>query len=270
MLLRGSEDSGFFEHDDSAGFEGGSGDAGGAHRLKSAQTKTRDIEPEILAGLDRFDEQGLVGLEGAGAGEHGVGALVGLDGENGTFANDAPLADIEPGAFAGDLDTVIDVVLLDGKTASGHAAGGGELVVKEGAGVEQRDADTRDFLGDGAKNGFGVAALERGEDADGFKVGVKAVEKLPRRNLAGHDGVGGTEIFEGAEHFPDLADENFALLVGSERGDELGGGFFFERDQTQGNPGAADGVRDKLRVDALAGDQGNGAGSVEIGRKKIG
>ena len=99
---------------------------------------------------------------------------------------------------------------------------------------------------------------------------MKAVEKLPRRNLAGHDGVGGTEIFEGAEHFPDLADENFALLVGSERGDELGGGFFFERDQTQGNPGAADGVRDKLRVDALAGDQGNGAGSVEIGRKKIG
>lgn len=268
MLLRGSEDSRFFEHDDAAGFEGGCGDAGGAHRLKGAQTKTRDIETEILAGLDRFDEQGVVGLEGAGAGEHGIGAFVGLDGEHSAFADDAALADIEPSAFAGDLDAVIDVVLFDGKTASGHAAGGGELVVKKGAGVEERDADTGDFLGDGAKNGFGVAALERGEDADGFQVGVKAAEKLPRGNLTGHDGVGGTEIFEGAEHFSDLADENFALLVGGEGGDELGAGFFFECDQTQGDPGAADGVGDELRVDALAGDQGNGAGSVKIGRKK--
>jgi hypothetical protein len=77
-------------------------------------------------------------------------------------------------------------------------------------------------------------------------------------------------MFERAEHFSNLADEQRASLFGWKCGDELGAGFFFEGDQAHGNSGAANGLDDQLRVKPLAGDEHNGFRGVKVGGKKGG
>jgi hypothetical protein len=78
----------------------------------------------------------------------------------------------------------------------------GELIVEEGAGVEQRNAERLDLLGDGAEDGFGVAAFQREENLGGLEVGMKSLEQSPRCDLAGHQGVARVELPERLEHFP--------------------------------------------------------------------
>jgi hypothetical protein len=131
--------------------------------FERAQAEDRDVEAEILPGLHGLHEEGFVGLEGAGAAEHVVGALEGLDGEDGALADDTALTDVEPGHFTGDGDAVLHVFIVYAEPAS-HGAKGGELVVDEGAGVEQGDAELLDLAGDRAKDGLGIAALEGKED----------------------------------------------------------------------------------------------------------
>jgi hypothetical protein len=86
------------------------------------------------------------------------------------------------------------------------APSGGELVVDEGAGVEQGDAELLDLAGDRAKDGLGIAALEGKEDGGGLEVGHQPVKELLGFHLPGHEGVAGTEGLEGVEHLADLAD----------------------------------------------------------------
>ena len=144
------------------------------------------------------------------------------------------------------------------------------MVVEEAAGVEEVDAEVFDLLGDGAEDGFGVAAFEGEENAGGFEVGVQAFEETARSDLSGHEGVAGAVVFERVEHLAELADLDDAAFGGGEGVDEVGAGFLVEGDQAEGDAGAADGLRDEDRVDALAGDEGDGAGGVEVGREEGG
>jgi hypothetical protein len=168
------------------------------------------------------------------------------------------------------LHAVGHVVGVDGKTAAGHAAGGGEVLVDKTAGVEQVDAEFFDFVGDGAEDGFGVAAFEGHEDAGGLEVGVKALEEAARGDLAGHECVAGVEVLERGEHFTQLADFDDAALGGGDGVDEVGAGFLLHGDEAEGDAGAADGLGDEHRINALAGDERDGALWIKVGRKECG
>lgn len=169
---------------------------GVAHGLERARAEARDVEAPILPSLDGFDEEGVCGLERAGAPEHFVGAFESLDREDRALANDAALADVEASGFAGDVDTVIEILAFDRKGLAGHATGRRHVSLKEGASVEQRDPQALDLLGNRAENGFCVAALQRGENTHGFQIGVESFEEPARGDLARHDRVAGVKLAE--------------------------------------------------------------------------
>src|ERR1035437_9532414 len=151
------EHGGPVEEDDLAGFERGGGELGLAHGLEGAETEARDVEAKILVRLHGFHEEGIVGLEGAGAAEHFIGALERFDGEHGALADNAALPDVEASTLPRNVDAVLEVVRLDGKLFPRHATKAGEVIVEKCAGVEQRDAERLDLLRDGAKNSSGIA-----------------------------------------------------------------------------------------------------------------
>ena len=77
-------------------------------------------------------------------------------------------------------------------------------------------------------------------------------------------------MLKGLEHFAELADQQGAALVFRNRRDEIRAGLFGKRDQAQGNPGAAHGLRHQQGIKALTGDQHQRAGRIEIGGEKRG
>ena len=109
------------EEQGSAGFEGEAGGAGVLHGLDGGDADDGNVEAHVLIGLGDFDD-GEGAAEGggfavgssvrkrvAGAGDGGVGAFHGFDGDAGLGGDDDGLAEIVGGDGAGDGAAVGDV-----------------------------------------------------------------------------------------------------------------------------------------------------------------
>jgi hypothetical protein len=168
--------AGLVEDDDAPGLEGGGGKAGLAHGLEGALAEAGHVETVVLVGLHGFHEQGVVGLEGAGAAEHLVGALEGLDGEDGALADDAALADVEPGAFAGDVDAVFQYSRSMGKRRPVMHAGVASWSSRKARASSRVTPSLGSISGDGAEDGLGVAALEGEKNRVALRSGCRPLK----------------------------------------------------------------------------------------------
>ena len=268
-LVGAPEHGGFVDEDDAARLQYGGADVCLVEAFEGFEAEAGHVETIVLAGFHRFNVETLVGAQGAGAPDHLVGAFIGFDGEHGAFSDDTALADVESGAFAGDVQSVRDVFAVDADFFPGHRPGAGEVLVDEGAGVEEVYADGLDLVGDGAEDGLGVATLEGGEDGERLEVRVQAGKEATRRDLAGHDGVAGVEAFERFEQGADLADFDQGAVGFGEGVLELGCGLALHGDEAQGHAGGAGLLGDECGVAALAGDEGDGAAGIKI-RRQVG
>src|ERR1017187_6464885 len=103
-----------------------------AQDLERSNPETGHVKPVVLVRLDRLHEKGVVGLEQAGAAEHLVGPFEGLDGKHGALPHDAALADVEPRALAGNVNTMLERFPIDGGRAARQAPGRTPLTAAEG------------------------------------------------------------------------------------------------------------------------------------------
>lgn len=258
------------EHDDPARLKCGGVQAGFAHDFECAQAEHRHVEPVVLMGLDRFYEERAVGLERPRAAQHFVGALEGFHGEHGALADDATLADVEPGGFACDEDAVFEILGVDGKFPARHDARRGEMIVQKTARIEHPDAVFFDFRRNRAENRLGIAAFQRKEDFDRAQIGMQPAEKPFGRNLPGHDRVTRAKLAKRAERFAELPDEHHAAIAFGEGVVKGWRRFFLESDEPDRHAGAADGLGNEHGITALARNKRDGFGGVEIWRKKTG
>ena len=147
-------------------------------------------------------------------------------------------------------------VPVDRKPAPRHAARRGELVVQEGARVQEADAQGLDLLRHGPEDRLRVAALEGEEDLRGLQV----------RLAARGTGAWGSPGPPSGRSPPRTSPRRRSVLptwptctrvaVGlGKRRDELGGGLALERDQPQRDARPAGGLGHQLRIDPLARDQ---------------
>jgi len=233
-----------------------------------------DVGAAVVAGAGAFAEGPTrVFAEGAGALDHAVGALDGLDGEGVAAADGDGLADVEAKDLGEERPGEGDVgALLGGGVDLAHDAGGGHLFGDGGGGVEELDAVAAEFFGDGVEEDGRAAVVAEvlvpgfhgadvGEIADDFP-GV--IEEFGLVDAADHDGVVDTEVSEGATPGADAEDAD-----GLERGAEGGEDWVELIDEPEAVDGVAE-VAECLGDDdgesAAAGDEADGGGR----RRRIG
>lgn len=268
MAISFANDGRFIEDDGIFGLERGRVDIGLAHEFECAGAENRNVKPVVLARFDGFDEDLFVGLKLAGAPEHGVGPVESFDDEDCSFSDDDSLADVEAGNFFGDANAVFEIFGRDRFSRARHHADVRQVVVEEGAGVEQADADRVDFLRDGAKDGFRVLLFQFGQDRESAEIGVESIEQSAGRDLSGHDRVLGAEPGEIFEQFADLADFNDRTFIRRERIDQFGRGFALESDQADWQIVLANRRRDEHGVPSPSGEKRDLSARLKIGWQK--
>ena len=273
-FVGGGEDGFAIEQERAAGFEGEAGGTGGAHGFDGAEADDGDVEAHVLVGLGDFDDgeraaEGGGGVaeaahEVAGAGDGGVGAFHGFDGDAGLGRDDDGLAEIVGGDGAGYGAAVGDVFLLVfGGGAAGEDAGGGEERLEILRRGDELDAFVGENLGDGAEEHVGVSGAEIEEEFGEAPVGADGGEDLGVFDLAGHGGAGDAFALEGFDEAGEFAEGepvDADVWVGGGSGVDLGVGFFLDGGDDYGEAVGAGGVKEKKGEAAVAGDDAESLG----------
>ena len=195
----------------------------------------------------------------AGAGDGGVGAFHGLDGDAGLGGDDDGLAKVVGGDGLGDGAAVGDVLLLFFVgCAPGEDAGFCEEGFEIGGGGDEFDAFVAEDLGDGAEEHVGVAGAKVEEELGEAPVGANAGEDLLVLDLAGHDGAGdafGVEGFDEAGEFAEGEPVDVDVGVGGGAGVDVGVGLFVDGGDDYGEVVGARGVEEEEGEAAVAGDE---------------
>jgi hypothetical protein len=279
-VICSAEDRFGVEHEGSTCFDGETGGACGSHGFDGGDADDWDVEAHVLIGLgDLYDGEGaaegrlyLVGVryfmvyfiikgaeEGSGAGDGGVSALHGLDGDAGLGGDDDGLAEVVGGDGLGDGAAVGDILLL---LFVGGAEGEDARFCEEGlkvlGGGDEFDALVAEDLCDGAEEHVGVAGAEVEEELGEAPVGADAGEDLLVFDLAGHGGAGdalGLEGFDEAGEFAEREPVDVDVGVGGGAGVDLGVGLFVDGCDDDGEAVGACGVEEEEGEAAVAGDQ---------------
>ncbi len=248
-------DFGLLEDEGAAGFEGEGGEAGLGAGFERARADAGEVETQVVIFLGDFhgDRAAVFAGQFAAALEAAVGALETFDREDGAVFDDDELADFEAGNFAGDAEAELDVGGLCGCRARTELeTGGGHEGLEPGRGRDELDAFFLQFLGDAAEEGVGVFFLEAEEESHRAQVGAE-VEKIFRRDLAGHHALGDAAFAEGGDEFVELADFEPDEII-DERG-ERGVGFVVEGDGDEARDAQRAGLaREEEREGAVARD----------------
>lgn len=152
-MVSGGNGGGTVGEDGAVGFKHHAAQSGLGGVVEGGGADGGQVGPTVLAGFDQFEQDatGARTTEGAGAGEHGVRAFNGLDGEHKALLDDAGLADIGGAEQLDDGDGTRDIGEREGvgrglSEQAGRAEGFGEDFV----GAAYFEA----FLGEDANDGF--------------------------------------------------------------------------------------------------------------------
>ena len=109
---------------------------------------------------------------------------------DGAVLHDHGLTDIEPADFPRDFKTVSRhrVLRVGINFRPAIRPGVAQAIVEKGGGRKQFDTDSGEFIGDGGENCFGIPLLQSREQQQRFPIRPQ-IEKILRRDLAGHDGM---------------------------------------------------------------------------------
>jgi len=230
-------------------------------RLLNALSKVgRFGAVRIAIGLAVGVSWGVEGAEeSAGAGDGGVGAFHGLDGDAGLGGDNDGLAEVVGGDGLGYGASVGDVLLfffVGG--AGGEDARLCEEGLQVGGGRDELDAFVAEDFCDCAEEHVGVAGAEVEEKLGESPVGTDAGEDLLVFDLAGHDGSGdafGLEGFDETGEFAEGEPVDVDVGVGGGAGVDLGVGFFFDGGDDYGEVVSARGVEEEKGEASVAGDE---------------
>jgi len=143
----------------SSRLEGTEGDAGLAHRLNVRRPKTGTSKRKSCAGFTVLTKRRWSVLNSPRAAEHGIGALEGLNGDDGALAHDHALADVEAGHLLGNVDPVLQK-LVRHRSGCWSADRGGPARRRGRRGRRAGDAQLGNLVRDGAEDRLGVAAFQ--------------------------------------------------------------------------------------------------------------
>lgn len=175
----------------------------------------RDVKAQVLVRLAHLDHHRPVLGDLTAAQDGPVGAFHGLDGDDGLVLHHHRLTDIDAAHRLGDLAAEGDVVQL------GQCRGpprqrtlGGQVFLDQKRGVNELNAVLLHFLGNGRKNGVGLAVLNGIKNLPQPVVLAHLLaEEIVGIDLTGHDRLVHFLVAEiGAQLF-ELADVKGAQLV---------------------------------------------------------
>jgi hypothetical protein len=273
-LVCGGDDGGGIEQKGLPCFDGQAGGACGLHGANGGDSDDGYVEAHVLIGFGYFDDgegaaQGGRGLgfvcdvegteEVASAGDGGVGALHGLDGDAGLGCDDDGLTEVPGGDSLGHGAAVGYVpAFFFVWRAGGEDAGFCEKRFQVLRGGDELDALVVEDFGDGAEEHVGRAGAEVEEELGETPVGADAGEDLFVLDLAGHDGAGdafGVEGFDEAGKLAEGEPVDVDVGVGGGAGVDLGVGLFLDGGDDNGEVVGACGVEEEEGEAAVAGDQ---------------
>jgi hypothetical protein len=248
-----------FEEQRFAGFEGEDGNSGGGAGLEGFRADARDVEAHVVVLLGYFHGHRAAVFAGefAAAREAFVRAFKSFHGEHGAVFNHGQLADFQPGNFLGNAETKRDVLALFGRELRPERKACLRHERREpGRSVDEFHAVFLQFIGHGAEQSVRVFFLHPHEHTHCAEIGTQ-VEKIFRRELAGHDALLDAAAGEGGNHLADLADIEPDDLI-HQRG-ECGVGLALGGDGDDAlDAGGAGQPREIERQRAAAGDEADG------------
>jgi hypothetical protein len=247
-LVRSRGDGYGIEEESLPCFDTETGCACGLHGADGGNADHGYIEAHVLVGLGYFNHgegsaEGAGGAaassrefesaeEFAGAGDGGVGALHGFDGDAGLSGDDDGLAEIVGGNGLGNCASVRDVLLFFFvRGAAGQQACPGEEWFEVGRRGDQFNAFVGQDFGHCPQKHVGVAGAEIEKEFSEAPVGADAGEDLLVLDLACHHGTGDPFGLEGLDQAGELAkgepmDVNVGVGCGA--GVDLWIGFFLD------------------------------------------
>src|ERR1035437_4326322 len=245
----------FVEHQGSPGFHGEDGGARLLHHRNRVQPDHGDVEQEMLAAARYLDHRHAPAIDQrGGAAQHGVGALHGLHGHTGAFANGDSLSHVEAGQRIGHAAAVFDIrQLFLGRLAARHHAGGGQQGLEQRGGIAQLNAFVGQNLNHAADQAIGILCREGGEQLKQTPVGGDGGEDFGMLHLAAHHDLGDAILLADLDHLAELA-EGDPVAARGERLHFLGS-FFLDGDDRDREPKLACAFQREQREAAVAGDQ---------------
>ena len=135
-----------------------------------------------------------------------VGSLERFYGEHGAVFHNHRLANVESRDFLGYLPPEIDIFFLAARQLrAGNQAGRRETILEKGGRRQKIDVRLSQFAGNRAKDRFGVALFQFGQQKERLPIGAQ-IEKVFWRDLSGHDRLIHSLLAKNFEQLAQLSD----------------------------------------------------------------